>query len=75
MLKRKRGQTLRSYKKSKKLDIVAFDACNMSMIELASELQAYADFMIASQEEVPDASFPYEDLLKLRLRTLPSLRP
>ncbi len=50
-------------RQSKKLDIVAFDACNMSMIELASELQECAHFMIASQEDVPDASFPYEDLI------------
>jgi len=50
---------------SKKLDIVAFDACNMSMIELASELQECADFMIASQEDVQDVSFPYEELLPL----------
>jgi hypothetical protein len=49
--------------KSKPLDIVAFDACSMSMIELASELQACAKYMIASQEDVPDASFPYEKLL------------
>jgi hypothetical protein len=48
---------------SKRLDIVAFDACSMSMIELASELHACANFMIASQEEVPDTSFPYEQLL------------
>lgn len=48
----------------KKLDIVAFDACSMSMIELASALQGCAKFMIASQEEVPDVSFPYGQILK-----------
>jgi hypothetical protein len=49
------------------LDIVVFDACSMSMVELASELAGCADFMVASQEDVPDASFPYEKIL-LELR-------
>jgi hypothetical protein len=48
-----------------KLDIVAIDACNMNMLEIASELQGYADFLVASQEEVPDFSFPYDRLLAL----------
>lgn len=47
----------------KKLDIIGLDACNMSMVELASELQDCVDFMIASQDEVPDASFPYGRIL------------
>ena len=49
--------------KDRKLDIIGLDACNMSMVELASELQDCAAFMIASQEEVPDASFPYGRIL------------
>lgn len=46
------------------LDIIGFDACSMSMIEVASAIQKYADYMIASQEDVPDMSFPYEKILK-----------
>jgi hypothetical protein len=46
------------------LDIIGMDACSMSMIEVASAVQDYADFMIASQEDVPDASFPYEKILQ-----------
>src|SRR6266446_5350361 len=49
------------------LDIIGFDACSMSMVEVASELRGCADFMVASQEDVPDASFPYETIL-LELR-------
>jgi hypothetical protein len=45
------------------LDVIALDACSMSMVELASELRGCVRFMIASQEEVPDQSFPYEQLL------------
>jgi len=48
---------------STKLDFVGLDACSMSMVEVAAELQEYADFMIASQDDVPDQSFPYEEIL------------
>lgn len=47
-----------------KLDIIGIDACSMSLVELASELAPYADFLVASQEDVPDQSFPYEELLR-----------
>jgi len=46
------------------LDIIVMDACCVSMIEVACELQECANFMIASQEEVSDLSFPYRDILK-----------
>jgi hypothetical protein len=52
------------FNKNNKLDIVAFDACSMSMIEVASALQDHVRFMIASQDEVPDVSFPYRRILK-----------
>jgi len=47
------------------LDIIGFDACYMSMFEMAYELQGLARYMVASQEEVPDASFPYDKLVEL----------
>lgn len=46
-----------------KFDIVMIDACNMSMVELACELHDYAEFLVASQEEVPDFSLPYDKIL------------
>jgi hypothetical protein len=49
----------------RKLEIVGFDACSMSMFEMAYEIKDLAKLMIASQEEVPDASFPYSDLVQL----------
>ena len=48
----------------KKLSIIGLDACSMSMIEYASELHDLAEFMVASQEEVPDQSFPYDTLVE-----------
>jgi hypothetical protein len=48
------------------LDIIGFDACFMSMFEMAYELKGeQAKYMVASQDEVPDASFPYDCLVKL----------
>ena len=50
-----------------RLDMIGIDACSMSLVELASELNDCGDFLIASQEDVPDASFPYDQfLLKLQ---------
>ncbi len=51
-------------KAGKKIDIIGLDACSMSMIEFAYELSGLTDFMVASQEEVPDFSFPYSALLR-----------
>lgn len=44
--------------------IIGMDACCMSTIEFAYELKDLADLMVASQENVPDPSFPYTDLMK-----------
>lgn len=52
-----------NFNKDNKLDFVAFDACSMSMIEVASALQGCVQYMIASQDEVPDVSFPYTRIL------------
>ncbi|HEV2960900.1 MAG TPA: clostripain-related cysteine peptidase [Candidatus Angelobacter sp.] len=49
-------------KAGNKFDIVGIDACCMSLVELACELPDHADFLVASQEEVPDFSFPYDQL-------------
>jgi Clostripain family len=51
--------------KDKALNIIGFDACSMSMFEVAYELRGLADYMVASQEEVPDLSFPYDTLVDL----------
>jgi len=46
-----------------RLDIVAIDACCMASLESVGALQGCAGYLIASQDEVPDASFPYEQVL------------
>ena len=56
------------------VDIVACDACQMGVLELAYPLRASADYYVASQEEVPDAGFAY-DVLLTALAGNPSLSP
>lgn len=45
---------------NKPLDIIGFDACNMNLVELGYELKEFTHFMVASQDEVPDGSWPYD---------------
>jgi hypothetical protein len=51
--------------KNNQFDLIAFDACSMSMFEAAYELRENARYMVASQEEVPDLSFPYDTIVPL----------
>jgi hypothetical protein len=51
-------------KSGKYFEVIGMDACSMSMVEFAYELRHLAMYMVASQEEVPDLSFPYDTLLK-----------
>jgi hypothetical protein len=51
-------------KARKKLQIVAMDACSMSMVEYAYELKDVAEYLVASEEAVPYWSFPYTAILK-----------
>jgi hypothetical protein len=45
------------------IQIIAFDACSMALFEVAYEIRDQINYMIASQEEVPDLSFPYDRLV------------
>jgi hypothetical protein len=47
----------------KPLDVIAMDACSMSMFEYAYGLRDLVVYMVASQEEVSDFSFPYNTIL------------
>lgn len=46
-----------------KLDIVAFDSCNVSLIEAAYQLRNSARFMVASQFTDPLPGWPYNEIL------------
>jgi Clostripain family len=45
---------------NKPLDIIGFDACNMNLVEMGYELKEFTHYMVASQDEVPDGSWPYD---------------
>lgn len=47
---------------SQRIDVVSFDACRLGTIEVASSIADSADFMIASQESVPNGGHPYTAL-------------
>jgi hypothetical protein len=50
-----------------KLDIIAFDACDVATVELACELERYANYLLGSQIGVPIPGWPYDRVLD-RLR-------
>ena len=45
-----------------KLELLGFDACLMSSVEIASTLSSYADYMVASQEFEPASGWNYQFL-------------
>ena len=49
----------------RKLDVIAFDACSMAGCETAYVLAPYAEYLLASQETVPDGGFDYTFLRTL----------
>lgn len=50
-------------KLGKNIDIILLDACLMQMVEVASEIQSYADYMVGSEQLVPETGFPYDSML------------
>lgn len=55
----------------KKLDIIAFDACLMSMLEVAEITKRYANIQIASEEVEPGPGWKYDEALAPFLRGAP----
>lgn len=54
-----------------KIDIIGMDACNMSMLEVASQIKNYAKYMVASQETEPGTGWNYKLILQpLQMKTL-----
>lgn len=52
-----------------KLELIGFDACLMSSVEIASTLSGYANYMVASQEFEPGAGWNYRFLEKIDSNT------
>ncbi len=47
----------------KKVDVLGFDACLMSMIEIAYQVRDGASVMVASEDAEPGSGWPYRDIL------------
>jgi hypothetical protein len=47
---------------SRRIDVVQFDACHMGNLETATALKGTADYLMGSQEVVPNAGHPYSAL-------------
>ncbi len=45
------------------LDLVAFDACLMAMIEIDAQLRPYAGVRVASEETEPGTGYPFDTIL------------
>jgi hypothetical protein len=52
-----------------KLEMIGFDACLMSSVEIASTLSSYANYMVASQEFEPGSGWDYTFLEKVNKNT------
>lgn len=48
----------------KKIDILAFDACLMALLEMAYTVSNYADYLVSSQETIPGTGFNYQYMLE-----------
>jgi hypothetical protein len=58
----------------KKIAVVGFDACLMSMIEVGCEIQPGAQIMLGSEGLVPYQGLPYGEVLKILVNN-PALSP
>lgn len=58
----------------RKLDILGFDACLMSMVEVAYQIRDSVSLTCGSEEEEPNDGWPYDTILKA-LAARPSMAP
>jgi hypothetical protein len=47
----------------KNIDLVGMDACFMAMTEVAYQIKDYADFLVTSEETIPNEGWPYNTIL------------
>jgi hypothetical protein len=47
----------------RKIDLLGFDACFMAMTEVLHEMRNSTDVVVASDEEIPSGSWPYDSIL------------
>src|SRR5262249_19817742 len=52
-----------SHKVDFKIDLLGFDSCLMAMSEICHEVAGSVSILVASDEVVPDSSWPYDTIL------------
>ena len=57
-----------------KIDLFGMDSCNMNMVEIGYDLRNSVHYMVASQDNIPDASWPYDRILS-QLVSTPEISP
>ena len=57
-----------------KVDILGMDACLMAMAEVGYQVKDLAHILVGSEETIPDASWPYDRILK-KLVANPAMSP
>ena len=57
-----------------RLSLLGFDACLMSMVEVAYQVRDQADFLVGSQETEPGEGWPYASILEA-LASEPTMAP
>lgn len=70
----KKVMTAIKKKLKKKIDIIGMDACLMSMVEVAYQMRAVADYSVGSEETEPGEGWPYDRILKA-LAAKPAMTP
>ena len=56
----------------RKIDVFGLDACLMGLAEIAHEVRESVEIMVSSDEDIPDASFPYREIIGA-LQTSPGM--
>ena len=54
--------------------VLGFDACLMAMVEVYFEIHRYVSWAVAANDEIPDAGWPYKDILT-KLGKDPGIKP
>ena len=69
-------RVLSNVKKSlgRSIDILGFDACLMSMAEVAYQVRGLADFTVGSEQTEPNEGWPYDRICKA-LAARPTMKP
>jgi hypothetical protein len=56
------------------LDLIGIDSCSEASVEMLYEVHPYADYLVASEKNIPNEGFPYTPILD-RLSSNPGQKP